>query len=143
MGRSLEKEGPLDSALASEEPIPLLEGNSAVVNTSTPMPPNQWVKQRRKLTLFGNTETSSIIVAPVVVKPLAISKKASASPQIFPRTSGSAPITDMHIQLRPAIAIPSRVYICLLSGLIRSAMGREMTRMMPRLLRKVTAIPSW
>ena len=49
-----------------------------VINTSTPMPPTQWVKLRQNSSPWLMASTSVRIDAPVVVKPLTVSKNASA-----------------------------------------------------------------
>ena len=41
------------------------------------MPPSQWVKDRQKRTPMGRPSTAGRMDAPVVVKPLAASKKQS------------------------------------------------------------------
>ena len=46
-----------------------MEGSSAVVSTSTPMPPSQWVKARQNKMPLGSASMSVKMVAPVVVKP--------------------------------------------------------------------------
>ena len=51
---------------------------SMVMNTSTPMPPTQWVKLRQNSSPWLMDSTSVRMEAPVVVKPLTVSKNASA-----------------------------------------------------------------
>ena len=51
---------------------------SMVMNTSTPMPPTQWVKLRQNSSPWLMASTSVRMEAPVVVKPLTVSKNASA-----------------------------------------------------------------
>ena len=53
-------------------------GSIAITKTIIPIPPTQWVKLRQKSTPWVNTSTLGIMEAPVVVKPLTISKNASA-----------------------------------------------------------------
>ena len=48
-----------------------------MTNTSTPMPPTQWVKLRQKRMLLLRDSTSGRMLAPVVVKPETVSKKQS------------------------------------------------------------------
>ena len=48
------------------------------MNTSTPMPPTQWVKLRQNSSPWLMASTSVRMEAPVVVKPLTVSKNASA-----------------------------------------------------------------
>ncbi len=47
-------------------------------NTSTPIPPTQWVKERHMIMERGSASTSFMTVAPVVVKPDTVSNRASA-----------------------------------------------------------------
>ena len=51
---------------------------SMVMNTSTPMPPTQWVKLRQNSSPWLMASTSVRMEAPVVVKPLTVSKNAPA-----------------------------------------------------------------
>ena len=46
-------------------------------NTSTPIPPTQWVKLRQYISPFAICSTSGRMEAPVVVKPDTVSNKAS------------------------------------------------------------------
>ena len=48
-----------------------------VINTSTPMPPTQWVKLRQNSSPWLMASTSVRTDAPVVVKPDTVSKNAS------------------------------------------------------------------
>ena len=48
------------------------------------MPPTQWVKLRQNSRPFGSDSTSVRMVAPVVVKPDTVSKKASSSDGMQP-----------------------------------------------------------
>ena len=58
-------------------------------------------------------------LAPVVVKPDAVSKNASSTFGISPEIrNGRAPITVMHIQLSPVMAKPSFENILVLLGFI-------------------------
>ena len=52
-------------------------GSTAMTNTSTPMPPIQWVKLRQNSTPWPRGSTAVKNVAPVVVKPETVSKNAS------------------------------------------------------------------
>ncbi len=76
LGTSLSTVGPGISALRM-----LMERSgvftSITTNTSMPMPPIQWVKPRQNSIPRLSASTSASIVAPVVVKPLTVSKKAS------------------------------------------------------------------
>ena len=52
-------------------------GMTAIINTSTPIPPIQWVKQRQKAVPRESFSTSLKILEPVVVKPEIVSNNAS------------------------------------------------------------------
>ena len=52
---------------------PDLDGTIAMMSTSTPIPPIQWVKLRQNM----SASTSVRMEEPVVVKPLTVSKNAS------------------------------------------------------------------
>ena len=56
---------------------PSLMGRMAMTNTSTPMPPTQWVKLRQNKAPRLKGSTAIRMDAPVVVKPETVSKKAS------------------------------------------------------------------
>ena len=77
LGTILEKVGPGLSARARWEARPVMEGRSARVNTSTPMPPIQCVKQRQSIRQWLMLSTSDRMLAPVVVKPDTVSNSAS------------------------------------------------------------------
>ena len=49
-------------------------GRMAMVSTSTPMPPSQWVKDRQNRMPLGRCSISVRMVDPVVVNPEAVSK---------------------------------------------------------------------
>ena len=53
-------------------------------NTSTPMPPSQWVKLRQNSMQWESFSTSDRILAPVVVKPDTVSNMASVKLGISP-----------------------------------------------------------
>ena len=76
-GISLPTTGPGISARMMWMERSVTLGTSAITNTSTPMPPTQWVKLRQNRRPRLMTSTFSRIDAPVVVKPLTVSKKAS------------------------------------------------------------------
>ena len=69
--------GPGTSARIICIPCPSDMGKMAMTNTSTPMPPTQWVKLRQNNPPRDKDSTSVRILAPVVVKPETVSKKAS------------------------------------------------------------------
>ena len=76
-GTSLPTIGPGISAFKTCIERSQTVGMSAMTKTSTPIPPTQCVKERQKSTPLGRLSISRRIDAPVVVKPLAVSKKAS------------------------------------------------------------------
>ncbi len=55
-----------------------VQGIRARNSTSTPMPPIHWVSARQKRIPLGMASTSVRMVAPVVVRPEAVSNRASA-----------------------------------------------------------------
>ena len=79
VGDTLPTSGPGLSALSRcmLSPLPLLRGMMARTNTSTPMPPIQWVKLRQKSKPRHRPSMLVRMLAPVVVKPDAVSKTAS------------------------------------------------------------------
>ena len=84
------------------------EGMMAIIKTRTPIPPTQWVKRRHISTPWGMDSTSVITDAPVVVKPLTVSKKASKKLGSAPlSTKGIQPIRDRAIQAKATITKPS------------------------------------
>ena len=76
-GTILLTEGPGLSARRRKMESPPASGTSAIMNTSTPMPPSRWVKLRQKSRLRGRLSTSSRMLEPVVVKPETVSNTAS------------------------------------------------------------------
>ena len=84
--------GPVASAENTFMLPPTSDGNMAMVKNTIPRPPIQWVMERQNTRPWGRLSTSSIIVAPVVVKPDIVSKKASVKLGIYPLiTNGRAP----------------------------------------------------
>ena len=112
------KVGPGLSARARWLVRPDKRGSTARVNTSTPMPPIQWVKERQKRTPRGRCSISRRMVEPVVVKPETASKYASTMWGMAPeKTKGKAPKKDRMTQLSPATAMPSRAVKSFRAGL--------------------------
>ena len=73
-----------------------------------PIPPIQWVKLRQNSIQWERASTSSITLAPVVVKPDTVSKRALTKFGIAPeRKKGRAPIRLIIIQLSPVATQPS------------------------------------
>ena len=88
---------------------PFAIGLTASTNTSTPIPPSHTVKLRQYKRLTGSASTSAITLAPVVVKPETVSKKASTNDDTAPlRQNGSAPNTERSTHERPTVTKPSR-----------------------------------
>ena len=76
-GTSLPTDGPGLSARMSCMWEPPVMGSTASRNTSTPMPPIQWVRLRQNRLAKLRASTSGRMLAPVVVKPEMISNRAS------------------------------------------------------------------
>ena len=76
-GTSFSTLGPGLSARIKKILVPPDKGITAMTNTSTPIPPIQWVKLRQNKIQRGRLSTSERILAPVVEKPDAVSNNAS------------------------------------------------------------------
>ena len=77
LGTSFAAMGPGNSARSRNiDPLSRATGAIASRNTRTPMPPIQFVTLRQSSIARGAASTSSIMVAPVVVKPEMVSKTA-------------------------------------------------------------------
>ena len=75
--------------------------------------------QRHRSIDFGTSERELSTVAPVVVKPLMVSKKASVMLRwVWHIRKGSIPNIDSIIQVKPVRQIASRLPISRLRGLI-------------------------
>ena len=59
-------------------------GKMATVKNTIPKPPIQWVIARQKSRLDGNDSILSSMVAPVVLNPDIVSKKAFVTDGIYP-----------------------------------------------------------
>ena len=68
--------GPVASAANTFTVPPTIEGRMAMVKNTIPNPPIHCVIERQKSSPWGSTSTSSMMDAPVVVKPEIVSKKA-------------------------------------------------------------------
>ena len=90
-------------------PLPLSPfGESARRNTSTPMPPSQWLKLRQYIIPGESASTSPKIEEPVVVNPDTISNRASTKFGIsLEKTNGRHPKKLIAIQLPATQTIPS------------------------------------
>ena len=84
-------------------------GSTAIINTSTPIPPIQWVKDRQKRLALESPSILFRMEAPVVVRPDMVSKNASTYDGISPEsTNGSAPKADMTSHTSVTVTNPSR-----------------------------------
>ena len=68
----------LSAEKSFRSPMPMA-GSTAMVKKTMPMPPNQWVRLRQNRTERGRLSMLSSTVAPVVVRPDMVSKKAAAT----------------------------------------------------------------
>ena len=117
-GISLPTTGPGISARMMWMERSVTLGTSAITNTSTPMPPTQWVKLRQNRMPRPRASISVRMLAPVVVKPETVSKKASTKWGISPEmTKGMAPNSDMRIHAKATTARPSLAYREVRTGL--------------------------
>ena len=88
------------------------------------MPPSQWVKLRQYSSPRPSGSTSFKIVAPVVVKPEAVSKKASKKLGIAPLIrNGRAPNRETLSQARPTVTSPSRAKMSVFRGFCTNPKG--------------------
>ena len=80
----------------------------AITNTITPIPPIQWENDRQNSIDFGRISTFGTIEAPVVVRPLTMSNKASVKEGIAPlMTNGTAPTSELATQQTATVINPS------------------------------------
>ena len=77
LGVILPKVGPGTSACIRDDDSLLVFGKIARVKTKIPIPPIKWEKDLQNKMEWGKSSTLFATDAPQVVKPLAISKKAS------------------------------------------------------------------
>lgn len=74
----------------------------------TPIPPVQWGNDRQNSIDFGRISTFGTIDAPVVVRPLTISNKASVKEGIAPlMPNGTAPTSELATQQTATVINPS------------------------------------
>ena len=107
-GTSLPTTGPGISARRMCIGLPETSGAIAMMNTKTPMPPIQWVKLRQNKSPWLMLSTSRRMEAPVVVRPLTVSKNASANEGISPlKTKGNAPMAENESQVMATMTKPS------------------------------------
>jgi hypothetical protein len=80
----------------------------ASINTSTPMPPTQWVKLLHMSMDWDKPSTLSRMLAPVVVNPEIVSNSASAREGIWPLIQkGRAPKKLSTTQIKATATKPS------------------------------------
>ena len=109
--------GPGISARMTCIELPDSVGIIAIMSTSTPMPPIQCVKLRQKSIPWLIASTSVTTEAPVVVKPLTVSKSASIYDGISREMkNGSAPMSESTIHARATVIKPSRTNISVVRG---------------------------
>ena len=110
-GTSLSTDGPgLSAFIRFMVELPV-SGSSAIINTSTPIPPIQCVKLLQNRPELLMASTSVRILAPVVVKPDIVSNSASIYDGMSPvSTNGTAPAALRTIQLSATLTKPSLVY---------------------------------
>ena len=107
-GTSFPTEGPGLSARMRLMFEPPLSGTMARRKTSTPIPPIQCVKLRHRSEQCESTSTSERMLAPVVVKPDIVSKRASVKDVISPvMQKGMQPTKLSRIQARDVLIQPS------------------------------------
>jgi hypothetical protein len=83
-------------------------GNTAMNNTTMPIPPNHWIRDLHKSTGRDRLPSmSSTTVAPVVVKPLTASKTASGNAMRVSIRNGSAPHTPVSAQTKVVVSVAS------------------------------------
>src|SRR3712207_9300256 len=84
--------GPVASAANTFTEPPTNDGKMAMVKNTIPKPPIHWVIERQNNRPWGSASTSSMMVAPVVVKPDIVSKKADDRFVMYPlMRKGSIP----------------------------------------------------
>ncbi len=110
MGTSLLTDGPGLSARIRFIKDPPERGSRHRRNTSTPMPPIQWVKLLQISMQWGRASTSERMLAPVVVNPEMVSNNASIGwGMLLLKIKGRAPMRLSTIQLKATVTYPSRV----------------------------------
>ena len=107
--------------------FPPLSGRIAIMKTSTPIPPIQWVKLLQKRIQRGTTSTFVRTLDPVVVNPDTASNNASTGFGITPLiTNGTAPTMLSTIHPRATLANPSLEWKSLFFG-FRTVSGIPIT----------------
>ena len=119
-------------------------GRIAIDKTMIPIPPIHWVSERQKSSPWVITSKSGIIVAPVVVKPETVSKKASKKFGISRLiTNGNAPINEAKIQESETIKKPSFAYITFLGLRLIRTKNPPTTKAIIADIRKDKKLFSW
>ena len=91
-GCTFARMGPVASAANTFTLPPTSEGMMAMVKNTIPSPPIHCVSERQNRMAWGSRSTSSSMVAPVVVKPDMVSKKASVTLVMLPwKRKGNMP----------------------------------------------------
>ena len=99
----------LDSARKMRSP-PMPCGRKITVSVRNPMPPIRCVVERHRISPWGSTSMSRRMVAPVVVYPDIISKKASANEGMEPCSMKGSPDTaETSTQPKTAMKKASRM----------------------------------
>ena len=121
-GRSFSWVIPVTSLLKSDTPPRTLSmGNTASVNRMIPIPPIHCIIERQNTTPCGICSSPVSTVAPVVVKPAIVSKKASVTLSIAPLSkNGNMPKSEKNTHTTAVSRSPSRLRIDWLVGLIKS-----------------------
>ena len=94
-GCIFERMGPVASAANTFMLPPTNEGSTAMVKKTMPRPPIHCMSDRQNRMPWGSRSTSSMMVAPVVVNPDMVSKKASVRLVMLPcMMKGNMPKTE-------------------------------------------------
>ena len=117
LGTILDTVGPGISAFNTCIDLSFLDnGTIAITNANTPIPPIKWVNDLQNNKHFDRCSTSLYIVAPVVVNPDTVSKKASKNDSLSPIINGIHPIKLINIHDTVTIQKPSLAYRFLFLG---------------------------
>ena len=112
-------------------------GRMAITKTRTPIPPTQCVKERQKRSPWLIRSTSVRIEAPVVVKPLTVSKKASTKEGISRlKKKGRAPTSDISSHASDTMAKPSLAKMVRSRGVNRTQRRSPSSSAAPMLAKK-------
>ena len=117
-------------------------GRMATARTMIPMPPSHWSSWRQRLMEGARVSSPIITVAPVVVSPDMVSKKASVKDICWCSISGTVAMAAVRVQARVTRMKPS---LALSSARWRrvTSMSRPPAAMQASMLaKKVTRVPS-